>query len=46
MSIMLVLVCRHRPREFNSAHGMKLTSDTDMSISFFKEQHTLKYGDV
>ena len=25
---------------------MKLTSDTDMGISFFREQHTLKYGDV
>ena len=25
---------------------MKLTSDTDMGMSFFSEQHTLKYGDV
>ena len=25
---------------------MKLKSVTDMGISFFREQHTLKYGDV
>ena len=39
-------VCRHRPHEFSSEHGMKLTSDTDMGISFFREQHTLKYANV
>ena len=43
---MLVLVCRHRSHELSCEHGMKLTSDTDMGISFFREQHTLKYGDV
>ena len=25
---------------------MKLKSDTDIGISLFREQHTLKYGDV
>ena len=46
VALLLVLVCRHRPHEFSSEHGMKLTSDTDMGISFFREQHTLKYADV
>ena len=42
---MLVLVCRHHPHEFSSEHGMKPKLDTDMGISFFREQHTLKYDD-
>ena len=37
---------RHHPHEFSSENGMKLTLDTDMGISFFRERHTLKYGDV
>ena len=46
IALLLVLVCRHRPHEFSSEHGMKLTSDTDMGISFLREQHNLKYFDV
>ena len=39
IALLLVLVCRHRPHEFSSENGMKLTSDTDMDISLFREQH-------
>ena len=35
IALLLVLVCRHRPHEFSSEHGMKLTSDTDQDGYFF-----------
>ena len=45
--ILLVLVWRHTHHEFRIEHGTKLTSDTDMGISFFRiGQYALKYDDV
>jgi len=35
IALLLVLVCRHIPQEFSIEHGLKLMSDTDVSISFF-----------